>query len=205
MFHLLYAFWVEWALESQIILSWFRLRNDTFNLEGFFLAFLFFCILEMSSLRHLISLSFWDSRGGQVWTALYPEFLSVPGQLSFPLQPYNHIDGTLGECQSPQLSILGSKVSEGLLCPGLLESEGSCDLTSVSQVIRVFVMGFSASDGKESACNAGDLCSILGSGKSPGEGNGSPLQYSCLENPMDRGVWWATVHGITKSQTRLSD
>ena len=57
------------------------------------------------------------------------------------------------------------------------------------------------SDGKESTCNAGDLGSIPGSGRSPGEGNGSPLQYSCLENSMDRGPWWATVHGIEKSQT----
>ena len=51
------------------------------------------------------------------------------------------------------------------------------------------------SDGKESACNAGDLGSIPGLGTSPGEGNGNPLQYSCLENPMDGGAWWATVHG----------
>ena len=57
------------------------------------------------------------------------------------------------------------------------------------------------SDGKESACNAGDLCSIPGSGRSPGEGNGNLLQDSCLKNSMDRGAWWATVHGITKSQT----
>ena len=54
---------------------------------------------------------------------------------------------------------------------------------------------------KESACNAGDLGLIPGSGRSSGEGNGGSLQYSCLENPMDRGAWWATVHGVTKSQT----
>ena len=59
--------------------------------------------------------------------------------------------------------------------------------------------------GKESACNAGDSGSISGSGRSPGGGNGNPLQYSSLENPMDRGAWWAIVHGVTKSQTRLSD
>ena len=53
-------------------------------------------------------------------------------------------------------------------------------------------------DGKESACNAGDLGLIHRLGRSPVEGNGNPLQYSCLENPMDRGVWWATVHGVTK-------
>ena len=61
------------------------------------------------------------------------------------------------------------------------------------------------SGGKESACNVGDLGSILGLGRSPGKGHGNPLQYSCLENPMDRGAWWATVHGVEKSWTRLSD
>ena len=55
------------------------------------------------------------------------------------------------------------------------------------------------SDGKESACNAGYPGSIPGSGKSLGEGNGHPLQYSCLESSMDRGAWWAPVHGVTKS------
>ena len=61
------------------------------------------------------------------------------------------------------------------------------------------------SDGKESACNAGDPGLIPGLGRTPGEGTGNPLQYSCLENSMERGVWWATVHGVTESQTRLSD
>ena len=59
------------------------------------------------------------------------------------------------------------------------------------------------SDGKASAYNSGDPGSIPGSGRSPGIGNGTPLQYSCLENPMDRGAWWAAVHGIAKSWTRL--
>ena len=58
---------------------------------------------------------------------------------------------------------------------------------------------------KKSACNAGDMGSIPGSERFPGEGNGNPLHYSCLENPMDGGTQQATVHGITKSQTRLSD
>ena len=53
------------------------------------------------------------------------------------------------------------------------------------------------SDSKESACNAGDMVSIPGSGRSPAEGNGNPLQYACLENSMDRGAWWAAVHGGT--------
>ena len=58
---------------------------------------------------------------------------------------------------------------------------------------------------KASTCNVGDLGSIPGSGRSPGEGNGTPLQCSCLENPMDEGAWWAAVHGVAKSRTRLSD
>ena len=61
------------------------------------------------------------------------------------------------------------------------------------------------SEVKASACNAGDLGSIPGSRSSPGERNGNPLQYSCLENPMDRGAWWATVHGVATSWARLSN
>ena len=68
----------------------------------------------------------------------------------------------------------------GLICPGV------CDLPG-------------GSNGKASAYNAGDLGSIPGSGRSPGEGNGNPIQYSCLENPMDGGAWWATVHGVAQS------
>ena len=67
-------------------------------------------------------------------------------------------------------------------------------------------LGFpGGSDGKESAYNAGDLGLILGLGRSPGGGHGNPLQYTGLENPMVRGAWWATVHGVAKSWTRLSD
>ena len=62
-------------------------------------------------------------------------------------------------------------------------------------------MGFpGGSDSKESTCNAGDKGSIPGLGRSPEEGNSNPLQYSCLENPMDGEAWQATVHGVTKSQ-----
>ena len=67
-------------------------------------------------------------------------------------------------------------------------------------------MGFSGgSDGKASACNVGDLGPIPGLGRSAGEGNGNPLQYSCLENPLDGGAWWATVQVVAKSQIRLSN
>ena len=61
------------------------------------------------------------------------------------------------------------------------------------------------SDGKESACNAGDLGLIPGLERSPGEGNGNPLQYSCLEHFTDRGAWWTTVHGVAKSWTQGSN
>ena len=62
--------------------------------------------------------------------------------------------------------------------------------------------------GKEPACRAGDvrdMDSTPGLGRSPGGGHGNPLQYSCLENPMDRGAWWAMAHGVAKSQTGLKD
>ena len=68
------------------------------------------------------------------------------------------------------------------------------------------LMGFPGGlDGNESACNVGDSGSITGSERSPGEGNGYPLQYSCLENSMNRGAWQATVHGVSKSWTQPSD
>ena len=74
-------------------------------------------------------------------------------------------------------------------------------------VYNVHIIGFpGGSVGKESPCNAraaANMGSIPDLGKSPGEGHGNPLQYSCLENPMDRGAEWATVHRITKSQTQL--
>ena len=83
-----------------------------------------------------------------------------------------------------------------------LEGRDVCIITADLHCCMAETPG--GSEVKESACNAGDLGSILGSGRSPGEGNGNPLQYSCLENPMDGGAWWATVHGVAKSWTRLS-
>ena len=83
-------------------------------------------------------------------------------------------------------------------CLCLLSGQGFSDLMNLQAGSP------GVSDGKESACNAGDLGSIPGLGRSPGEGNNNTLQYSCLENSMDRGAWWATVHGVAQNQTRLS-
>ena len=69
----------------------------------------------------------------------------------------------------------------------------------------VVLKQYGVSEVKASACPGGDLSSIPGLGRSPGEGNGNPLQYSCLENPMDGGAWWVTVHGVAKSRRWLSD
>ena len=72
----------------------------------------------------------------------------------------------------------------------------------VFTIIVIFISGVpGGSDGKESTCNVADLGSIPGSGRSPGEGNSNPLEYSCLENPTNRGVWWVTVHEVSKNQT----
>ena len=70
--------------------------------------------------------------------------------------------------------------------------------SDTTELLTLSLWGFPrGSKGEESARNAGDLGSIAGWGRSPREGNGYPLQYSCLENSMDRGAWWATVHGIS--------
>ena len=78
-----------------------------------------------------------------------------------------------------------------------------CEMISRWLVTHVGFPGSSAD--KESACKAGDLGSVPGLGRSPGEGNGNSLQYSCLENPMDRGACQATVQGVPESRTGLSD
>ena len=85
--------------------------------------------------------------------------------------------------------------------------EADCKFTksSIFFLFSICWTLYRSTDGKASTCNAGDLGSIPGLGRFPGEGNGNPLQDSCLENSMDRGAWWATVHGVAKSWTWLSD
>ena len=85
---------------------------------------------------------------------------------------------------------------------GLGSQCNTFQIVDYSTKLKVFPGG---SVGKESAWNAGDLGSIPGLGRFPGEENGNPLQYSCLENPMDRGAWQATVHGGHKSRAQLGD
>ena len=80
--------------------------------------------------------------------------------------------------------------------------ENNWDEGTLSEVIMLRSAGFPGGlDGKESVCNAGNPGSIPGPKRSPGEGHGNPPQYSCLGNPKDRGDWWATVYGVTKSRT----
>ena len=95
--------------------------------------------------------------------------------------------------------------------PGGLQSVGSQKVRhnpplDTTHFKKLTLLGFPIdSDGKGSACSEGELGSISGLGRFPGEGNSYPLQYSCLENSMERGVWHATVHGVAKRLTRLSD
>ena len=99
------------------------------------------------------------------------------------------------ESSSPELAG-GFFTTECVSCVFLIDV-----IYQVVQVLNCYGLNSGGSEVKASASNAGDLGSIPGSGRSPGEGNGNPLQDSCLENPMDGGVWWATVHGVAKSRT----
>ena len=109
-----------------------------------------------------------------------------------------------------------------LNCPWCFSSKKKCkilhilllDFTNLSHALKCednlrIILSLTplsgGSDGKESACNAGDSGLIPGLGRSPGEGKGNPLQYSCLKNSMDRGAWRVTVHGVSKSWIWLSD
>ena len=94
---------------------------------------------------------------------------------------------------------------ELLLRREILGFNGNSSSTYLPHTYKVPRTSLVAQTVKCLAYNVGDLGSIPGLGRSSGEGNGNPLQYSCLENPMDRGVWWATVHGVAKSRAQLSD
>ena len=102
----------------------------------------------------------------------------------------------LTHLKTPSLPTFLFYISEGLLISSIFSSHNSSPflihLISVTSLVAQMV--------KSSAYNVGDLGSIPGLGRSPGEGNGNPLQHSCLENPMDRGAWRAEVHGVAKSR-----
>ena len=99
-----------------------------------------------------------------------------------------------------RVGLAGDQVSQKMATVVVI---GSCWRFSWHLIAERGVPG--GSEVKVSACNAGDLGSIPGLGRSPGERNGNPLQYPCLENPMDGGAWRAAVHGVAESQARLSD
>ena len=113
-------------------------------------------------------------------------------------KPYSLIRGFPGSSAGKESA---SNAGDPSLIPGLGRFPWRRDRLPIP-VCMAFPGG---SDDKESACNAGDLGLIPGLGRSPGEAHGNPLQYSCLVNPMERRAWWATVHGLPKSWTRLSD
>ena len=105
----------------------------------------------------------------------------------------------MGSTELPLISQLNVRFSR-------LQERFQHNHISFSCLVVVVAQSLSyCSDGKESACNVGDPGSVSGSERSPGDGNGCSLQDSCLDNPMDRRAWWATVHGVTKSQARLSN
>ena len=122
----------------------------------------------------------WNSPGKNTWVGSHLLLQGI-----FPTQGSNHVS-----CIVKQI-LYHWATREALL-------------SNCSYFLRVlFLVG--GSDGKVSAYNTGDPGSVPGSGRPPREGNGNPLQYSCLENSMDGGAWKATVHGVTKSRTRLSN
>ena len=135
------------------------------------------------------------------WNHSFHMYLSYLQPVSCVFSHPEFLSAHLREWLQPK----GCKISGIVLLPG-------CPQAPEIHLWRVKIADGSdtlgrkgGSDGKESACNAGDPGSIPGLGGSPGEGNSYPGQYSFLENPLDRGAWQATVHGITKSRTQLSE
>ena len=124
-----------------------------------------------------------------------------------PHLPHPHSSTPMGRSclsRSVQYGTVSGSLPQGLLSQ-VLPGVSTCHLWFQWRYLCVsFSLFPGGSNGKESACNAGDTGSIPGSGRSPGGGNGNPHQYPCPENPMDRGAYWATVYEVPKSWTRLS-
>ena len=117
---------------------------------------------------------------------------SLPLQWALQNTEYSSLCYIAGLCWLSYILFIHSRIDGRLGCFHLLAVVNS---DTVNGCVKISAwLGFPVgSDGKESGCNAGDLGSVRGSGRSPKEGNGYPLQYSCLENSMDRGAWWGTV------------
>ena len=143
----------------------------------------------------------WRGRGRETESEVGPTSCFHLGLFS-ETSSLHHLEGTLLVCGS------GLRV---YWVPGFVRAVFPHTLLiSTTQLQRGFLVPFclilpGGSGGQVSASKAGDLGSIPESGRSPGKRNDNPLQYSCLENSMDGGAWWATVHGVTKSRTRLRD
>ena len=148
-------------------------------------------------------------RWPKYWSFSFSIILSKehPGMISFKMDQLDFlaVQGTVKSLLQHQFKSINSSALILLYGPALtsIHVYRTIALPIWTFVSKIMSLHFNTrcSEVKASACNAGDLGSIPGSGRSPGEGNGHPLRYSCLENPMDRGAWWATVHGVAKSRT----
>ena len=158
------------------------------------LRIILLCTLPYTFLIYKSSLSWACTQTWQIYIQQFQELSSWFPQL---LQHFTVSPTTMYECSncSPFSTALV------IIQPYVIM------ITYLIMVLICISQGFpGGSVGKETACNAGDarvVCSLPGSGRVSGEGHGNPLQYSCLENPMDRGLWWAIVHGVKKSRTQL--
>ena len=133
-----------------------------------------------------------------IWGSFYFYLVCLTFSISYSVLPFHLVD----VFQFLQLFIFFDVLSQAFI----KHSRKAFVYIHIYIYIYIYIRGFpSGSDGKASACNVGDPGSIPGLGRSPGEGNDNPLQYSHLENSMDGGACWATVHGVAKSQTWLSD
>ena len=166
--------------------------------------------MKQYSLPHTLGKSPKDPHPQPSWLAHYIETASSsPSRVWAPQRqglPHSHrSQGPAG--QWSLLDVSGIRVASLLFWKVVgwgKQTDGGDQGATETWDSPLTILGFPrGSDGKESACSARDVGSIHGSGRSPGEGNGHPLQCSCPENSMDRGAWWATVHGVTKSWTWL--